>query len=129
MPSSDRDRRRRVLVVDDEQEIIDIFQEHLAVDYDVTSALNSLRAIELFRASRPDLVFLDVSMPGINGLDLLKAVKEIDPTIPVIMVSASTDTSLMAETIRHGAFSYLPKPFDVRYLDHLVAAALSGRTA
>ena len=127
MAPSDPDPRQRVLVVDDEQEVIDMFQEYLAVDYDVTSALNSGRAIELFRASRPDLIFLDISMPGINGLDLLKAVKEIDRTIPVIMISASTDNALMAEAIRLGAFSFVPKPFDLRYLDHLVAAALSGR--
>jgi DNA-binding NtrC family response regulator len=128
MTPNDPDRRRRVLVVDDEQGIIDVFLEYLAVNYDVTSALNGKRAIELFRASRPDLMFLDIAMPGINGLDVLKAVKELDPAIPVIMITASTDTALTGEAIKQGAFSYLPKPFDVRYLDHLVAAALSSRT-
>jgi DNA-binding NtrC family response regulator len=73
-------------------------------------------------------MFLDIAMPGINGLEVLKAVKELDPTIPVIMITASTDTALTGEAIKQGAFSYLPKPFDVRYLDHLVAAALSSRS-
>jgi two-component system NtrC family response regulator len=123
-----KDERRRVLVVDEEQAIIDVFHEHLAVEYDVTSTLNGKRAVELFRVSRPHLMFLDVAMAGINGLDILKTVKEVDPTVPVIMITASRDHGLAAEALKHGAFSYLPKPFDAKYLEHLVAAALSGRT-
>jgi DNA-binding NtrC family response regulator len=123
-----KDERRRVLVVDEEQAIIDVFHEHLAVEYDVTSTLNGKRAVELFRVSRPHLMFLDVAMAGINGLDILKAVKEMDPTVPVIMITASRDHTLAAQALQEGAFSYLPKPFDAKYLEHLVAAALSGRT-
>jgi len=52
-------------------------------------------------------------------------VKDFDPTIPVITITANTDTSLAAEVIKRGAFSYLPKPFDFRYLEHLAASALS----
>src|SRR6267143_6680102 len=122
MPQSDRPRQR-ILVVDDEQSIIDILQEHLATTYDVTSVRNGKRALELVRATRPDRIFLDIAMPGINGMDVLKAVKELDPTIPVITITANADTSLAAEVIKHGAFSYLPKPFDLRYLEHLAATA------
>jgi DNA-binding NtrC family response regulator len=117
--------RRRILVVDDEQEVIDTLQEHLATTYDVTSSRNGKRALELVRATRPDLIFLDVAMPGINGMDVLKAVKQLDAKIPVIAITASADTALAAEALRHGAFSYFPKPFDFRYLDHLAAMALS----
>ncbi len=118
-------------MVDDEQDIIDILQEHLATDYDVTSARDGRRALELVRATRPDLIFLDIAMPGINGLDVLKAMKQLDPAIPVITITKNVDISLAAEAIKHGAFSYVPKPFDLRYMDHLLAAALSrggGRT-
>jgi DNA-binding NtrC family response regulator len=117
--------RRRILVVDDEQDIIDILQEHLATTYDVTSARDGTRALELVHATRPDLIFLDVAMPGVNGMDVLKAVKELDPTIAIIAITANADTSLAAEVINRGAFSYLPKPFDLRYLEHLAASALS----
>ena len=112
-------------MVDDEQDIIDILQEHLATTYDVTSARDGRRALELVRATRPDLIFLDIAMRGIDGMDVLKAVKDFDPTIPVITITANADTSLAAEVIKHGAFSYLPKPFDLRYLEHLAASALS----
>ncbi|PYM30386.1 MAG: hypothetical protein DMD80_03635 [Candidatus Rokuibacteriota bacterium] len=124
VPQSDAPRRR-ILVVDDEQDIIDILQEHLATTYDVTSARDGRRALELVRATRPDLIFLDIAMRGIDGMDVLKAVKDFDPTIPVITITANTDTSLAAEVIKRGAFSYLPKPFDFRYLEHLAASALS----
>ena len=110
--------------MDDEQDIINVLQEYLAVDYDVTSARDGTRALELFRAIRPDLVFLDIAMPGISGVDVLKAVRELNPAIPVIMITATADHVLTAEAIKRGAFSYLPKPFDLRYLEHLVAAAL-----
>ena len=112
-------------MVDDEQDIIDMLQEHLATTYDVTSARDGRRALELVRATRPDLIFLDIAMPGINGLDVLKAMKQLDPAIPVITITANADTLLAAEAIKCGAFSYFPKPFDLRYLEHLAASALS----
>ena len=118
--------RRKILVVDDEQEVIDILQEHLATTYDVTSARNGKRALELVRATRPDLIFLDLSMPDINGIDVLKAVKQLDPTIRVIALTGNRDPAIAAEVLKQGAFSYFPKPFDLRYLDHIAASALRG---
>src|SRR5437879_12267430 len=98
MPASESPRRR-ILVVDHEQDIIDILQEHLATTYDVTSARDGRRALELVRATRPDLIFLDIAMRGIDGMDVLKAVKDFDPTIPVITIPANADTSLAAEVL------------------------------
>jgi DNA-binding NtrC family response regulator len=117
--------RRRILVVDDEPEIIEILREYLERSYEVDSALDATEALRLVRARRPDLILLDINMPGISGVDALKLVKDIDATIPVLMVTANTDNALAAEAIRHGAFSYIPKPFNVKYLDHLIAAAWS----
>ena len=125
MPHAEKPRRK-ILVVDDEQSIIDILQEHLATTYDVTSARDGKRALELVRATHPDLIFLDITMPGINGVDVLKAVKQLDPTIPVIAITGNRDPAMAAEVLKHGAFSYFPKPFDLRYLDHLAASALRG---
>jgi DNA-binding NtrC family response regulator len=118
--------RRKILVVDDEQQIVDILQEHLSTTYDVTSARDGKRALELVRATHPDLIFLDITMPGINGVDVLKAVKQLDPMIPVIAITGNRDPAMAAEVLKHGAFSYFPKPFDLRYLDHLAASALRG---
>ena len=121
------DPRRRILLVDDEQDILDILHEHFAKECDVETAADGMTALAIVRARRPDVIFLDINMPGINGVDVLKSVKELDATIPVLMVTASADNALAAEAIKRGAFSYVPKPFDLKYLDHLVAAALSSR--
>jgi DNA-binding NtrC family response regulator len=121
------ERRPRVLVVDDEQDIIDILREHLAKTFDVDTANDGGKALAVARTNPPDVMFLDIHMPGVNGVDVLKSVKELDPTIAVLMVTANADNTLAAEALKRGAFSYVPKPFDLRYLDHLVAAALSQR--
>jgi len=113
--------------VDDEQDILDILHEHFAKECDVETAADGMTALAIVRARRPDVIFLDINMPGINGVDVLKSVKELDATIPVLMVTANADNALAAEAIRRGAFSYVPKPFDLKYLNHLVAAALSSR--
>jgi DNA-binding NtrC family response regulator len=114
-------------LVDDEQDIIDVLREYLEKNYEIVSALEGATALDLVRARRPDLILLDYAMPGINGVDVLKAVKDIDATIPVIMITAHPNNAVAAEVLRCGAFSYFPKPFDLRYLDHLTAAALSER--
>ena len=119
--------RRRILLVDDEPDILDILHEHFAKECDVETAADGMTALAIVRARRPDVIFLDINMPGINGVDVLKSVKELDATIPVLMVTASADNALAAEAIKRGAFSYIPKPFDLKYLNHLVAAALSSR--
>lgn len=119
--------RRRFLVVDDEPEIVDIISERFTNDgHTVVAAHDGTNAMRLVRAKRPDLVFLDIQMPGINGIDVLKAIKKLDPALPVIMITANADDQVAAEAIREGAFSYVPKPVDFRYLDHLVALALHG---
>ena len=119
--------RRRFLVVDDEPEIVDIISERFTNDgHTVVAAHDGTKAMRLVRAKRPDLVFLDIQMPGINGIDVLKAIKKLDPALPVIMITANADDQVAAEAIREGAFSYVPKPVDFRYLDHLVALALHG---
>jgi len=119
--------RRRILLVDDEQDILDLLHEHFAKECDVETAADGMTALAIVSARRPDVIFLDINMPGINGVDVLKSVKEIDATIPVLMVTANADNALAAEAIKRGAFSYVPKPFDLKYLNHLVAAALSRR--
>lgn len=66
-------------------------------------------------------MILDVEMPSMNGIQVLKSLRAVDPTIPVIMLTATTDASVASETLRQGAVSYAPKPLDLQYLDHLVA--------
>ena len=123
MPQSDPSRRK-ILVVDDEPDIVDIVKEHFEAIYDVHTALSGRRAIKLVRTERPDLLLLDLRMPDLSGVDVLKTVRRMDPKLPVIIITANEDADLTAEAIGQGAFSYVPKPFDFDSLDHLVAIAL-----
>ena len=114
--------RRRVLIVDDEALIVEVLSEHFKTDYDVESALNGADALGAVLRHRPDVVFLDLNMPRMNGVEVLKNLKQIDASIAVVMVSGNAEVGLAAEALKSGAFGYVPKPFDLRYLDHMLAA-------
>jgi len=68
-------------------------------------------------ASDPTWVLLDVKMPGLSGVEVLKAIKQLDDSIAVIMVTANEQVALAPEALESGAFGYVPKPFDFRFLD------------
>ena len=124
MPPVSPDGRRRILVVDDEPLIAEVLKEHFNGGYEVETALSGTDALSAVGRQRPDVVLLDINMPRMNGIDVLKGIKRIDDTIAVIMVTANEQIAVAAEALRHGAFGYVPKPFDFRYLDHMVASAL-----
>jgi len=119
-------RRRRLLVVDDEREVADVLKEHFEATYEVDTAPDGRKALKLIRSRRPDLILLDIKMPGLNGLEVMKRIQTVDPKPVVIVVTADADTDVAAQAMTQGAFSYVPKPFDFQYLDHLVAVALGG---
>jgi len=113
--------RRRLLFVDDEPLILEVLTEHFKSDYEVETALNGADALGAILRSRPDVVMLDINMPRMNGVQVLKDIKQIDDTIAVIMVTANEQVAMAADALRNGAFGYVPKPFDFRYLDHMLA--------
>jgi len=114
--------RRRLLIVDDEPLILEVLSEHFKADYDVETALNGADALGAVLRVRPDVVMLDITMPRMNGVEVLKDIKQIDDSIEVIMVTANEQVALAAESLKNGAFGYVPKPFDFRYLNHMLAA-------
>jgi two-component system response regulator PrrA len=114
--------RRRLLVVDDEPLILEVLTEHFKSEYEVETALNGADALGAILRSRPDVVMLDINMPRMNGVQVLKDIKQIDDTIAVIMVTANEQVAMAADALRSGAFAYVPKPFDFRYLDHMLAS-------
>jgi DNA-binding response OmpR family regulator len=118
---------RRILVVDDEVLVAEVLTEHLKTDYAVEVAHNGPDALGAALRQRPDVVLLDINMPGMSGVEVLKSIKQMDESIAVIMVTANEDVTVSADALTSGAFSYVPKPFDFRYLDHLLAAIFDGR--
>jgi CheY-like chemotaxis protein len=117
---------KRLLIVDDEPAIAEMLREHFRGRFEVETVSSGPDALRAVARQRPDLVFLDINMPRMNGVEVLKGIKRIDPSIAVVMVTASERTNVTAEALQGGAFGYMPKPFDLRYLDHMVAAALGS---
>jgi DNA-binding NtrC family response regulator len=113
--------RKRILIVDDEPLIIEVLSEHFKKTYDIETAMNGTDALAAVLRHRPDLMLLDINMPRMNGVEVLKDVKKIDESIAVIIVTANEQVALAADALKSGAFGYVPKPFDFRYLDHMVA--------
>jgi CheY-like chemotaxis protein len=116
----------RILVVDDEAPVREVLTEYFATEgYDVESATSGLEALSAIRGGRADLVLLDVRMPGLDGVQVLRRIRELTGSVPVIMVTANEDVGLARETLKLGAFDYVAKPFDFDYLDRAVAAGLA----
>ncbi|PYM52255.1 MAG: DNA-binding response regulator, partial [Candidatus Rokuibacteriota bacterium] len=74
---------------------------------------------------RYDLVVLDMHMPRMGGLELLKQIRGLGVTVPIIMITGNQDVRAAAQALSGGVFAYVPKPFDFKQLDHLVALALA----
>ena len=83
------EKRKRILLVDDEEGIQLLYREEFEEEgYEVESAMNGEEALEKFRNNPPDLVILDINMPGMNGIEVLRQMKEMHPDLPVILSSA-----------------------------------------
>jgi DNA-binding response OmpR family regulator len=115
----------RVLIVDDEPSIAQVLAEFVSDLATVEIASNGPAAITAALRTRPDVVLLDMNMPGMSGLDVLRHLSAIDASIPVILITATEDDTAIADALKAGAFSYIPKPFHGRYVQHLVSAALA----
>ena len=102
-----------ILVVDDEEEIRKIMSGILEKEgFNVITAPEGRQAIEKICFNTPDVVLLDVRMPGLNGMEVLKKIKALDDNLPVVLVTAYADTHQAVEAMKEGAYDYLAKPFD-----------------
>ena len=109
---------RRILVVDDEPDARELLTEFLtARGYAVLAASSGEEALCKVREERPDLILLDVCMPRMNGLEVLKRVREIDHDVGVIMVTAISEAETGRQALKLGAFDYITKPLDFEYLE------------
>lgn len=115
---------KKLLVIDDDAKVTALFVDFFGDQYDVETAQSGLEGLSSVERRRPDVVLLDINMPGKNGLEVLKDIKRLDGRIPVIMVTANNEISAAEEALKGGAFAYLPKPFQLQYAAHLVAAAV-----
>jgi CheY-like chemotaxis protein len=115
----------RVLVVDDEPEIVEVLRDLVdGLGYEVNAATSVREAIAAMAIVRPHVVFLDIRMPGISGLEALAYFREHDRRIPVIVVTALIDEATLEQARAGGAFDVVAKPFALASLTRLLAEAL-----
>jgi DNA-binding NtrC family response regulator len=107
----------RILLVDDEEDFVQALSERLAMrDYDVTTSLSGEDAVEKIKHYNFDVVILDVLMPGLNGIDVLKEIKGIKPLTEVIMLTGHATVETAIEGMKLGANDYLMKPCETEDL-------------
>ena len=115
----------RILVVDDEKLIRWSVGERLQRDgYEVLSAESGEQALDLVGANAPDLMLLDVRLPGIDGITTLQRALALQPDVTVLMMSAHSTVDIAVEAMKHGAIDFLVKPFPFQSLDAAVQRAL-----
>ncbi len=108
----------RVLVVDDEPDAVELLTEFLtSKGYEVITASNGEEALRRLQEDRPHLILLDVRMPKMDGLEVLRRAREIDQAVGIIMVTAVQEEETGRRALQMGAFDYITKPLDLKYLE------------
>lgn len=119
----------RLLVVDDEPEICDFLKAFFEDrDFEVQTALSGERALELVETFHPQVVLLDIKMGAVDGLSVLRKVKEKNSKIKVIMVTALEATEKIEDAMRLGADNYITKPLSLEYLENDVREKIANLT-
>ena len=111
----------RILVADDEIDVCNILREFLRLKgYEVETANDGEEAIRKVREFNPHIVLLDIVMPKMKGLDVLKEIQLIDPKIGVIMITGVIDSDTARHFLDLGAFEYITKPLSLDYLENVL---------
>ena len=106
------DDKYGILIIDDEKVVLNSCTEILAgSDYRLATASDGTLGLELVQEFQPDLVFVDLKMPGITGLEVLERIRTLDPTIVTIVITGYATVSSAVEAMKQGAYDFLPKPF------------------
>jgi DNA-binding NtrC family response regulator len=118
----------KVLMVDDEEDFVNTLSERMKMrDLDSDVALDGEQALQRVEDDIPDVMVLDLKMPGIDGLEVLRRVKKAYPQIPVIILTGHGSEKDEAEARRLGAFEYLQKPVDIEKLVRVMRKAYKSK--
>ena len=116
---------RRVLVVDDDQGILDSFEVLLGDQCDLVMAGDGYEALRILDADPPRLMFLDVKMPGLNGIDILKKLQKDRKKVGVVVITASNQEGVEEEAKSLGVIDYLRKPLDIFEVERIASQFLN----
>lgn len=109
---------KKILVVDDEDDVRLFLQDFLSErEFQVMSASCGEEAVVIVEKEKPDIVLLDLMMPGMDGIECLEKIKKMIPSTNVIMITALNDEARVARAKKLGAHNYILKPFSLGYLE------------
>jgi len=115
---------KRILVVDDDQGILDSFEVLLGDRYDLVKAENGYEALRILEANPPQLMFLDIKMPGLDGIDILKKLQEDRKNVGVVVITATDQEKTEEEAKSLGVIDYLKKPLDIFEVERIASQVL-----
>ncbi len=102
----------KILIIDDEEVVLDSCTRILKNgEYKIATAMNGSAGLDLVKEFQPDLIYVDLKMPGISGIEVIEKIREMDPTIVVIVITGFATVSSAVEAMKNGAYDFLPKPF------------------
>ena len=117
---------QKILVVDDELDVCEAIRNYLMRrGYKIVIATSTQEAITKLLSEKPVLILLDILMPGIDGIECLRRIRDLDKNVPVIMVTCVIDVDTANEALRLGAVDYITKPISFNELETLVSVRLS----
>jgi signal transduction histidine kinase/DNA-binding response OmpR family regulator len=118
----------RVLIVDDEPSVVEVFHEFLASHgYALSLANSGEEAVRMLPQLRPEMILTDLNLPGLSGLDVMRAAKDVDPEVCVVVVTGYASASTAIDALRHGAYDYVTKPFDLDAVFQIVERGIANR--
>ncbi|MCM8780445.1 MAG: response regulator [Candidatus Omnitrophica bacterium] len=121
---------KKILVVDDDPKICELLERFLIKkDFQPTIATSGKEALEKVKAENPAIVLLDIKMPDMDGINILKKIKETNERTAVIMITGLKDEEIAKEAMASGAYDYITKPFDLDYLEMCLLTKIIQLTA
>ena len=123
------EKQHKILIVDDDENLLKLLRETLeTIGYDALTANNGVAAIKLVKAKQIDLVIADISMPEMDGLQLLQHVKEYNAKIPVLLITGVNMNNIKDRVYQYGADAFLDKPFRIARIEALLERLLNQPT-
>lgn len=114
--------KKKILVVDDQYGIRVLLNEILQKDgYEMYQAANGVQALKIVEDHEPDLVLLDMKIPGMDGLEILRRIKDVKPHVDVMMMTAYGELNMINEALNLGAINHFAKPFDIDDVRKVIA--------
>ena len=117
----------KLLIIDDDLDTCEYLKEFFEQrKCAVLTAISGAEGLVLLKKEKPDIVLLDVKMPGMNGLEVLKEIKSFDPTVKVIMVTVASEGEVRQKAKELGADDFIKKPLNITYLEGTVSMKVSS---